>query len=296
MPRRAVPYTGWTEDDGAHTSGVFVGNGTSDEYDAAAVAGKLVVADMHFGDFNATHLKAGSHFIHDPGDTIPDGPLHCANWLIPNFSAYYEAWKRGATCFIGLLCEMPIDGCELYVPYDGFLKKIPAAWVGREHAADVRSAAVNGELLHYTNTGEGRTVDSHNVVGILPGRTDEFILITCHHDAPYASAVEDASGLAALLALAKAFAESAEPLERGLVFLASSAIFTAASAAANSSPSIAAVCWRKSSQPSASSTSPRKCRAATTADTPRPAKRKPARSSWTRRRSCCASSRRKCSV
>ena len=225
IPCRAVPYTGWTEDDGAHTSGVFVGNGTSDEYDAADVAGKLVVADMHFGDFNATHLKAGSHFIHDPGDTIPDGPLHCANWLIPNFSAYYEAWKRGATGFIGLLGEMPIDGCELYVPYDGFLKKTPAAWVGREHAAAVRSAAANGEPLHYTNTGEGRTVDSHNVVGILPGRTDEFILITCHHDAPYASAVEDASGLAALLALAKAFAESAEPLERGLIFLASSGHF-----------------------------------------------------------------------
>ena len=148
IPCRAVPYTGWTDAGGARTQGVYVGDGSAAEYDAADVAGKLVVADMHFGDFNASHLKAGSHFIHDPGDTIPDGPLHCANWLIPNFSAYYEAWKRGATGFIGLLGEMPIDGCELYVPYDGFLKKTPAAWVGREHAAAVRSAAANGEPLH----------------------------------------------------------------------------------------------------------------------------------------------------
>ena len=221
----AVPYTGWTEDAGASTRGVFVGEGSATEFDMVDVAGKLVVADMQFGDFNATHLKAGSHFIHDPGDTIPDGTLHCANWLIPNFSAYYEAWKRGAAGFIGLLGAMPIDGCELYVPYDGFLKKTPAAWVGREHAAVVRSAAANGEPLHYTNTGEGRVVDSHNVVGILPGRTDEYILITCHHDAPYASAVEDASGLSALLALAKGFAQSSEPLERGLIFLASSGHF-----------------------------------------------------------------------
>ena len=91
IPCRAVPYTGWTDAGGARTQGVYVGDGSAAEYDAADVAGKLVVADMHFGDFNATHLKAGSHFIHDPGDTIPDGPLHCANWLIPNFSAYYEA-------------------------------------------------------------------------------------------------------------------------------------------------------------------------------------------------------------
>lgn len=225
IPCRAVPYTGWTDGGDGLTAGVFVGSGSATEYNGTDVARKLVVADMQFGDFNATHLKAGSHFIHDPGNTIPNGTLHCANWLIPNFSAYYEAWKRGAAGFIGLLGEMPIDGCELYVPYDGFLKKMPAAWVGREHAGVVRTAATNGEPFNYTNTGEGRTVDSHNVIGILPGRIDEHILITCHHDAPYASAVEDASGLSAMLALAEAFAQAEETLERGLIFLASSGHF-----------------------------------------------------------------------
>ncbi|MED5381857.1 MAG: M28 family peptidase [Verrucomicrobiota bacterium] len=225
VPCFAVPYTGWTADDGEQAGAVYVEVGASEVFDAAEVSGKIVVADMQFGELNAAHLKGGSHFIHDPGDTIPDGPLHCANWLIPNFGAYYEAWKRGAAGFVGLLGEMPIDGCELYVPYDGFLKKTPAAWVGREHADAVRSAATNGEPFRFTSTGEGRTVDSHNVIGILPGRTDEYILLTCHHDAPFASAVEDSSGLSVLLALAEAFAKSGEPLERGLVFLASSGHF-----------------------------------------------------------------------
>ena len=39
IPCRAVPYTGWTEANGTRTQGVFVGNGSSDEYDAADVAG-----------------------------------------------------------------------------------------------------------------------------------------------------------------------------------------------------------------------------------------------------------------
>ncbi|MDP7051740.1 MAG: M28 family peptidase [Verrucomicrobiota bacterium] len=225
IPCFAVPYTGWTADGGVQSGAVYVGNGSDEAFDAADVSDKLVVADMQFGELNAAHLKSGSRFIHDPGGTIPDGPLHCANWLIPNFRVYYEAWKRGASSFIGLLGEMPIDGCEMYVPYDGFLKKTPAAWVGREHAATIRSAVTNGESLHFTSTGEGRTVDSHNVVGILPGRTDEYILLTCHHDAPFASAVEDGSGLSVLLALAKVFAQSGEPLERGLIFLASSGHF-----------------------------------------------------------------------
>ena len=225
IPCFAVPYTGWTADDGGQAGAVYVGNGPDEAFDSADVTGRIVVADMQFGELNAAHLKAGSMFIHDPGNTIPDGPLHGANWLIPNFRAYYESWRRGASGFIGLLGEMSIDGCELYVPYDGFLKKTPAAWVGREHGEAVRSAAVSGEPFYFTSTGEGRTVDSHNVVGILPGRTDEFILLTCHHDAPFASAVEDASGLSVLLALAEAFARSKEPLERGLVFLASSGHF-----------------------------------------------------------------------
>ena len=225
IPCFAVPYTGWTPYGGAETEAVYVGIGNDLAFDVQDVSDKIVLADMQFGELNAAHLKSGSRFIHDPGGTIPDGPLHCANWLIPNFRAYYEAWKRGASGFIGLLGEMPIDGSDLYVPYDGFLKKIPAAWVGREHAETVRNAATNGERFQFVSNGQGGEVDSHNVVGILPGRSDEYILLTCHHDAPFASAVEDGSGLSVLLALAKAFADSGEPLERGLVFLASSGHF-----------------------------------------------------------------------
>jgi Zn-dependent M28 family amino/carboxypeptidase len=39
-------------------------------------------------------------------------------------------------------------------------------------------------------------------VGYLPGRSDETVIIGTHHDAPWASAVEDASGMALVLAQA----------------------------------------------------------------------------------------------
>ncbi|HIM22628.1 MAG TPA: hypothetical protein EYM30_00335, partial [Verrucomicrobia bacterium] len=94
VPCFAVPYTGWTADDGAQAGAVYVGAGSDEAFSSADVSGKIVVADMQFGELNAAHLKGGSMFIHDPADTIPDGPLHCANWLIPNFRAYYESWKR----------------------------------------------------------------------------------------------------------------------------------------------------------------------------------------------------------
>lgn len=35
-----------------------------------------------------------------------------------------------------------------------------------------------------------------NVTGTLPGRSDQWVIVASHHDAPWASAVEDASGVA----------------------------------------------------------------------------------------------------
>ena len=225
IPCFPVPYTAWTPATGVQSTSVYVGGGTEEDFQAVDVDGKIVVADICFGELNAAFLKSGAHFIHDLENSIPDGPLHRANWLITNFSAYYQAWKRGAAAFLGLLNEMPIDGCELYVPYDGYLKKLPAAWIGRENVEMVREAARRNFIFEFSSHGETEMIDSHNVIGVLPGNDLESIIVTCHHDGPFASAVEDASGLGVLLALAGAFSRRTKKLERNLIFLAASGHF-----------------------------------------------------------------------
>jgi hypothetical protein len=47
---------------------------------------------------------------------------------------------------------------------------------------------------------------SHNVIGTLRGASDQWIIIGSHHDGPWASAVEDASGIALVLAQARYWA------------------------------------------------------------------------------------------
>ncbi|NOS71738.1 MAG: hypothetical protein HOP33_17650, partial [Verrucomicrobia bacterium] len=133
-----VPYTGWTNAPGIEAKAVFVGEGSADEFQRVDVRGHIAVAEMRFADLPGAALKRGAKFIQDANQSIPDGPLHVANWLIRNFPAYYEAQRRGAVGFIGLLVDSPTDGCDFYVPYDGFLKGMPAVWVGRENAAQVR--------------------------------------------------------------------------------------------------------------------------------------------------------------
>ncbi len=47
---------------------------------------------------------------------------------------------------------------------------------------------------------------ARTVMGVLPGRSRDTILITSHHDSVFTGAVEDGSGTAEVLALARAFA------------------------------------------------------------------------------------------
>ena len=225
IPCAAVPYTAWTDDGGVEAPCVYIEDGQPAALEGKDLTGKIAVLDLRFADFSTGHLKENALAIHDPDGTIPDGVLHVANWLITNFNAYYEAARRGAVGLVGLLVDAPIDGCSYYVPYDGFLKDLPAVWIGREHAETIRRQAQRGTVARLTSRGQTQTVDSHNVVGWVPGQGDETILLTCHHDAPFASAVEDASGLSVLLALARIFGAAPNTLERNLVFVASSGHF-----------------------------------------------------------------------
>ena len=234
LPCFPVPYTSWTATEGIEARMVFLGEGSPEELQRVNLRGAIVVVHMRFADLPGAALKRNARFIHDANQSIPNGPLHAANWLIRNFPVYYEAQQRGAVGFIGLLVDSPTDGGDFFVPYDGYLKGLPAVWVGREHAAQVRAPAQANQIARLLSVGENRLVDSHNVVGVIPGNevtasvARENIIITCHHDAPFASAVEDASGLAVLLTLAKSFAAAQgepQPLRRDLIFVASSGHF-----------------------------------------------------------------------
>lgn len=230
LPVFPIPYTAWTASAGVSAPTVFIGEGRAEELAPADLRGKIAVAEMRFADLPGAALKNGARFIRDAQQSIPNGPLHVANWLIRNFPVYYEAQQRGAVGFIGVLVDSPVDGCDFFVPYDGHLKGLPGVSVGREHAARLRSLAQANAVAQLVSAGETRTVDSHNIVGVIPGTgragraANENIIVTCHHDAPFASAVEDASGLAVLLALAKHFA-AARALRRDLILVASSGHF-----------------------------------------------------------------------
>jgi hypothetical protein len=148
-------------------------------------------------------MASQASFTYDPGATFEG-----AAQVLPfsrKFQAVMEpAIAAGADAFVGVLSDYPGDSHRYYVPYDGVARPIPGVWVSGSDGARLRARVASGRPVHVRIEvdSERRTVTDHNVVGELPGADDETVIIGSHHDGPWASAVEDASGVALVLAQA----------------------------------------------------------------------------------------------
>lgn len=155
----------------------------------------------------------------------PEGALEDLTQVLP-FSPRFQqvmepAIQAGAAGFVGLLTGMPWETADYYVPYDGEARPIPGVWVsaanGRRILDMLEAGPVRGRL---TVDARRETATCHNVVGTLPGASDEWVMIGSHHDGPWSSAVEDGSGIALVLAQARYWSQV--PRERrphGMMFV-----------------------------------------------------------------------------
>ena len=189
-----------------------------------AARGRVAVVDLPFFALPATfpliarrsdRIDAGvaapvqeAGWCFDPGGTLETG-THMPPFSASLMHTMEPAVEAGAIGFVGVLRGYPGGGCEYYVPYDGTFRPIPGVYVGEADgdrlAALIEQAADGGGPLHVRLRvdAERGSVTTHNVVGELPGADDEWVVVGSHHDGPWASAVEDASGIALVLAQAE---------------------------------------------------------------------------------------------
>jgi hypothetical protein len=226
IPCFFIPYTAHTGPEGIKAEIVYVGEEIEEGED---VKGKIVAADIRFADLNTGLLKYFSYFAYDPGNTTV-GLVHPATWVRTNFQGYGklgvygDAYKAGAVGFVGILKDYPTNTNKYYCPYDGIMKPMPGLWVGRDDGAYLRELLETATEPVYATLKLTGSIDTAattgNVVGFLPGKTDDIIIISSHHDGPWYSAVEDASGTAEVLAIAKYFGQIPEVFrEKTLVFV-----------------------------------------------------------------------------
>ncbi len=199
-----------TPDGGLQAEVVYVGEGSESDFRKVDVCGKIVMADVRFLSVPVSLARLLSYTYYDPDHTFGlfDSRL---NPYSPNTYPYnyFRAMENGAVGFIGVLSDY-IDSNEYNnedYAYLGDPMRLPGLWLTAKDAEQVKSLIAGGQNhavldMHVTNT----AVKAGGVTGILPGCSDETILVHSHYDSSTPGAVEDASGTSVVLAIAKMLA------------------------------------------------------------------------------------------
>jgi len=218
----------------------------------AGVEGRIVVADVPFPTLPTgvlLRLLGGGYGVSDPGKTftpasrmklifvrstfpghfldIDIGDIHLPleDIRVP-WDVYWRASRYGARGVVLILSNMPGGSNTHFGPYDAYMKPIPALWVGKYDGRRLRSMARRGAVATLVLEGEKRRGLTHNILGLLPGKSERIIIIHSHHDAPFQGATEDGCGMGQVLAQARAWSQvPREKRPKTLLFLSTAAHF-----------------------------------------------------------------------
>jgi hypothetical protein len=197
----------------------------------ADVAGRVVLFDLVFEVTNLALLPT-MEWLHDPDRRLLNREfLNAGNPYLTNLTRVMTAAaEAGAVGVVGVLRDYPESTSYHNEYYRRSTLPLPGAWVTRSTGDHLRRRLADGPL-DATLVLETRReqVTARTVLGRLPGRTRETVMVQSHHDSIGPGAVEDASGTAEVIALAEHFAARAatgEVREKTLLFTLFDSHFT----------------------------------------------------------------------
>lgn len=216
-----------TPEGGVKAEVVYVGDGTEKDYKKTDVKGKIVMSEVHFSEIPIGLARLKSYLFYDPDKTFSlfDKKLnpYSANTFPYN---YFRAMNNGAVGFIGILTDY-IDSNKYNNEDYSYMEdkmRIPGLWITKKHGEEIKNLINikqgNGSCdAKIEMQGSITKVRSGAVIGILPGMSDEMIMVQSHYDSSTAGGTEDASGTAVVLALADFYSKvKKEDRPRSLMF------------------------------------------------------------------------------
>jgi hypothetical protein len=183
---------------------VFVGKGLATDYEALAaqgisVEGKLALADWDFDEVWTNHIAM---------EAIARGAMGSIITMLPGGDFYQAPDAIGS---FDSVCDPVLCGSFITISKEDALAILALLAQGPVTGTMVLDVEIQEDTVGY------------NTIGYIAGttRADELILFNSHHDAWFQGAVDDTSGVAVILAIAKAIQESGYRPSRTLVFMTS---------------------------------------------------------------------------
>ncbi|MFF1649151.1 hypothetical protein [Streptomyces sp. NPDC058240] len=175
------------------------------------------------GDFDALDWSAPIPSVAEPA-YAPDQRYERV-WLAHDLMRA-ELARFEAAGAAGLIMVIDLPEAELgsgYLLYDGVHRGIPALFAGRDSGRVLHEAARQEAGVTLTLVADVERVDTHNIVGIIPGASEELVVLQSHTDG--SNGLED-NGCEAILAMAHHLARiPRQELPRSVLVLLSTGHF-----------------------------------------------------------------------
>ena len=230
------------DEEGKNREVVFLGEGKKEDFENVDVRNKIVICDCPWFDASeeiyAENWCTEGAIVYDP-DKGERAKLKKKDTYSPNAWPYnyIYAMEKGAIGFVGVLVDYFDDGINWNEDYTEIIHsfgyeyfEIAGLWVGNSTGNKIKQILTDSTEnvygdIHQKTKYEMRT--AKNVLGFLEGKSDEIIMVHSHHDAVFTGAVQDASGVSEVLALADYFAsQPKEAREKTLLFAALDSHYT----------------------------------------------------------------------
>ncbi|SFR91680.1 hypothetical protein SAMN04487846_0568 [Microbacterium sp. cf046] len=204
-----VPYSGSTASDGV------TGPLSSDPGEGVIGVVRVTLPPYNAGMFDMLDWGAPALPVH-PVDYSAADPYERI-WLSQDeMRAQLARFVAGGAAGLIISVDLPADELtDAYLLYDGVHRGLPALFVGREEGDALLSRV--GAAATLTLEASIKEVETHNILGFIPGASDELVVIQSHTDGP--NGLED-NGPEAIIAMAAHLAGiPTGELDRGILIL-----------------------------------------------------------------------------
>jgi len=211
------PYCGITPASGVTAPLVYAGMAPKLDYSNAA--GKIVVIEMPAApDMNGAEVKGqllGTYPANLPHRNVRHGVIGVYRFT-PDIKALEKAGAAGVIFVWNNISDGNAEDQAL--PFSSPSTSVPALWVNHTVGQRLKIAAASGASMRLTvNATSHPDTPTDNLWAVLPGKTDEVIIVNTHTDG--CNACEE-NGALGVVALAKYFAKVPQSQRnRTLVFL-----------------------------------------------------------------------------
>jgi hypothetical protein len=190
---------------------------------AGDAEGSILVVDLPVpAPITVAPFAGISSYLYWPGHTEADWLAidYKRSWILPGLGIPLAPFEQMGAAGVVFVVDSSFDALEgNYLPFDHGYEPLPALYVDRDTGRALRAQCAERPAARLTLTAKREPVTCRSVTAVLPGESDETVILNTHTDGQ--GFVEENGGVA-FIELARHFASlpPGQKLKRTLVFAA----------------------------------------------------------------------------